>query len=104
MTIDDTHGDDAAEHCWLCSLPAAALEYHVMDATVLDRVECANTNDSNVGVELCAMCHQAVHRWMQANAHKADHPAADAVVAIFSRFTHALLGTEHTKKGRGRNE
>lgn len=105
MNIESTHDDDADEHCWLCSLPVAALEYHAMDAAVFDGSKCANSNDSNVGVGLCAMCHQAVHRWMQANAQKTDHPAADAVDAVFSRFTDALLGTEQKeKKGRDRDE
>lgn len=100
MTIENPHGCEREDHCWLCSLPSAALEYHAMDASVFDRVRCANADESSVGVDLCPMCHQAVHRWMDSNGHQTGHPAADAVDALFSRFTKALLFGTDPKEGK----
>ena len=97
MTSKNTQG--GAGNCWMCTLPSNSLEHHRMDANIFDRTECANDHEGRVGVELCPMCHTAVHGWMRSHGHEAKNPAADAVDAVFTRFANGVMGITQ-KKGR----
>jgi hypothetical protein len=75
--------------CWLCAQQSNRIESHVVDH---DHYELAACNGAEgVSVDLCPMCHVAVHKWMRSNGRPGTHAAADALDAIFYRFTNALL-------------
>ncbi len=51
--------------CWLCAQQSNRIESHVVDH---DHYELAACNGAEgVSVDLCPMCHVAVHKWMRSN-------------------------------------
>ena len=99
MHIENTTDTETDGHCWMCTQASGSLENHRMDVDIFERTECAQGKDGKVGVKLCPMCHTAVHRWMRSHGHESEHPGADALDAVFNRFTDAILG-KTTRKGR----
>lgn len=75
--------------CWLCAQHSNRIESHVVDHDLYELFACNGAE--GVSVKLCPMCHLAVHKWMRSNGRAGTHAAADALDAIFRRFTSALL-------------
>lgn len=82
----ETPGNTA---CWLCTQHSTRLEHHNLETDHYPVRECASA--AGTGVDLCPMCHTAVHNWMRAHG-TADAGAARAgLEAVLHRFTTAVL-------------
>lgn len=88
-TTDPGTGTPVNTACWLCSQHSSRLEHHDLETDHYPVRECAS--GSGTGVDLCPMCHTAVHNWMRSYGKPGTNAAADALQALLGRFADALL-------------
>ena len=75
--------------CWLCSQTCTRLQTHVLDTDHYPVRDCSEAEGT--GVDLCPMCHTAVHNWMRSHGTPDTGAARASLEAVLHRFTTAVL-------------